>query len=129
MAKLPRVCFAGENKSTVTRHLHDLNANPNPLETLEQGVNHKDYTRREVGFCAQWCLDNLCKYGFRVNPTVHCAQYCLDNLCKYEPKSYNEQSLTASNFLTLIFSTWYYSECVHCFIYKLMMFMFLYLIV
>ena len=80
MSKLARICFAGENKSTVTRHLHDLNANPNPLETLEQWVNHKDYTRREVGFCAQWCLDNL---------------------CKYEPKSsVKSNTLTASNFFT-----------------------------
>ena len=63
--------FVGENKSTVTQHLHDLNANPNPLETLEKWVHHKDFTKREVGFCAQWCLDNLCEFfvhdnsGFR----------------------------------------------------------------
>lgn len=54
--------FSGENKATVTRHLEDLNANPNPLEQLEDWVHHSHYTKREVGFCAQWCLDNLCEY-------------------------------------------------------------------
>ncbi|XP_067858024.1 RING finger and SPRY domain-containing protein 1-like isoform X2 [Heptranchias perlo] len=29
------------------------------LKLLETWANHKDYLKRQVGFCAQWCLDNL----------------------------------------------------------------------
>lgn len=35
---------------------------PNPLLELEKWATETHYVRRQVGFCAQWCLDNLCKY-------------------------------------------------------------------
>lgn len=38
----------------------------NPLLELEKWATETHYVRRQVGFCAQWCLDNLCKYN---NPT------------------------------------------------------------
>ena len=42
----------------------------NPLLDMENWLCTKDdhisdeksYMRRQVGFCSQWCLDNLCKY-------------------------------------------------------------------
>ncbi len=62
LVRLKMLCVLGENKATISQRLSDLNANPNPLESLEQWWHHKDYVKREVGFCAQWCLDNLCEY-------------------------------------------------------------------
>lgn len=35
----------------------------NPLLELEKWAIETHYVRRQVGFCAQWCLDNLCKYN------------------------------------------------------------------
>ena len=35
---------------------------PNPLLRLEAWVSHADYEYQQVGFCAQWCLDNLCEW-------------------------------------------------------------------
>jgi len=38
----------------------------NYLAPLEKDCsNMEDFNRRQVGFCTQWCLDNLCTY--RVN--------------------------------------------------------------
>ena len=36
---------------------------PNPLRLLEDlwVGDEKDLAKRQVGFCAQWCLDNLCE--------------------------------------------------------------------
>ena len=38
---------------------------PNPLCLLEDlwVGDEKDLAKRQVGFCAQWCLDNLCEFG------------------------------------------------------------------
>ena len=35
-----------------------------PLVKLESWVNDEDYVKRQVGFCAEWSLDNLCKCLF-----------------------------------------------------------------
>lgn len=36
----------------------------NPLLRLEKWMNGDcGYVQRQVGFCAQWCLDNLCQYN------------------------------------------------------------------
>lgn len=35
---------------------------PSPIEILEPWVNEGHYVKRQVGFCAQWALDNLCMY-------------------------------------------------------------------
>lgn len=44
---------------TIQRYLKECPTNP--LSRLEQWVDHPDYVKRQVGFCAQWCLDNLCE--------------------------------------------------------------------
>ena len=44
----------------------------NPLLDMENWLcsegdhvsDEKSYMRRQVGFCSQWCLDNLCKFIF-----------------------------------------------------------------
>lgn len=62
------VPVSGENKVTILKVLQSKQ--PNPLETLETLWQDKDYLRREVGFCARWSLDNLCKI-FSTFVTVH----------------------------------------------------------
>lgn len=59
-------CFpSGENKSRIVQALQQCKVHP---MTLLESWYHRNndntqqsYTRREVGFCAGWCLDNLCK--------------------------------------------------------------------
>ena len=51
--------ISGENKTTICKKLQ--NAQPNPLEVLEVWWHSPNFLQREVGFCAKWCLDNLCK--------------------------------------------------------------------
>ena len=49
--------FSAENKLSIR------NANVMDfLLPLEQFMTSPDLRLREVSFCAQWCLDNLCKY-------------------------------------------------------------------
>ena len=49
-----------ENKITITKYLIALPSNP--LIILEDWAqNFEDFSKRQVGFVAQWCLDNLCK--------------------------------------------------------------------
>lgn len=50
----------GENKVTIKKRL--MAEKQNPLLELEIWAMETHYVRRQVGFCAQWCLDNLCKY-------------------------------------------------------------------
>lgn len=33
-----------------------------PLLALEKWADETHYVRRQVGFSAQWCLDNLCMF-------------------------------------------------------------------
>jgi hypothetical protein len=47
----------GENKLTIAKKLDETNKNA--LVALEALIDDKDYVRKQVGFCAQWCLDNL----------------------------------------------------------------------
>jgi len=55
------ICHAstGENKVTIKKRL--MAEKQNPLLELEKWATVTHYVRRQVGFCAQWCLDNLCK--------------------------------------------------------------------
>lgn len=49
-----------ENKSTIKRRLSTFPEHP--LLKLEKHVNDAtDFTMRQIGFCAQWSLDNYCK--------------------------------------------------------------------
>lgn len=54
---LEKFAQTSENKVTLEKHLAMLPTNP--LEALEPWVNDDDFVKRQVGFCAQWCLDNL----------------------------------------------------------------------
>lgn len=51
------------------RILHALESMiENPLIKLEKWVDSENYGKREVGFCAQWLLDNICelkKYKYK----------------------------------------------------------------
>ena len=53
--------MSGENKGVLCKRLASCNSKGNPLEKLEALKDDPDFVKREVGFCAQWCLDNLCK--------------------------------------------------------------------
>lgn len=54
---LEKFAQTSENKVTIKKHLE---AEPtNPLMCLEKWVDSEHYVKRQVGFCAQWCLDNL----------------------------------------------------------------------
>ena len=54
-----------ENKVTITKYIIALPSNP--LIILEEWAqNMEDFSKRQVGFVAQWCLDNLCKLFFSV---------------------------------------------------------------
>lgn len=53
------------------------------LILLEKWADNPDYLKRQVGFCAQWSLDNLCKYkkgmdSFNIN---HFSKEMEDYLC------------------------------------------------
>uniref|UniRef100_T1ICP9 B30.2/SPRY domain-containing protein n=1 Tax=Rhodnius prolixus TaxID=13249 RepID=T1ICP9_RHOPR len=48
--------FPGENKITIKR---ELKLAGDPLVRLETRLNSNDLIEAQVGFCAQWCLDNL----------------------------------------------------------------------
>lgn len=56
------ICMStGENKVTIKKRL--MVEKQHPLLELENWATETHYVRRQVGFCAQWCLDNLCKYN------------------------------------------------------------------
>lgn len=48
-----------ENKVTISKYLGSLPPSSHPLLQLEKYINSSDFVSRQVGFCAQWCLDNL----------------------------------------------------------------------
>ncbi|XP_031846670.1 RING finger and SPRY domain-containing protein 1 isoform X2 [Nomia melanderi] len=54
---LEKFAQTSENKITIKKRL--MAEKPNPLLELEKWVTETHYVRRQVGFCAQWCLDNL----------------------------------------------------------------------
>ncbi|XP_056638627.1 RING finger and SPRY domain-containing protein 1-like [Diorhabda sublineata] len=45
------------NKITIVKKIENLPSNP--IHLLESWKEEKHYTKRQVGFCAQWILDNL----------------------------------------------------------------------
>ncbi|XP_015606939.1 RING finger and SPRY domain-containing protein 1 [Cephus cinctus] len=54
---LEKFAQTSENKLTIKKRL--LAEKENPLLELEKWATETHYVRRQVGFCAQWCLDNL----------------------------------------------------------------------
>ncbi|KAL3859970.1 hypothetical protein ACJMK2_010148 [Sinanodonta woodiana] len=57
LVALEKFAQTSENKTTITRALQM--SSRRPLEKLEIWWHNDDFLRREVGFCSQWCLDNL----------------------------------------------------------------------
>lgn len=53
---------SGENKLTVSESCIS-----NRLAVLELWADHPDYLKRQVGFCSQWSLDNLCELPYVVS--------------------------------------------------------------
>lgn len=63
---LEKFAQTAENKSTIKRKL--LSYPEHPLLRLEMfSEESKDFTMRQIGFCAQWSLDNYCELKV-VNP-------------------------------------------------------------
>lgn len=57
---LEKFAQTAENKSTIKRKLSTFA--DNPLVKLEELVDDdKDFTLRQIGFCAKWSLDNYCE--------------------------------------------------------------------
>lgn len=57
---LEKFAQTSENKVTIQKKFQSLDRHP--LTVLEPwATNYVNYHQRQVGFCAQWCLDNLCK--------------------------------------------------------------------
>nr|CAD7424954.1 unnamed protein product [Timema monikensis] len=54
---LEKFAQTSENKVTIQKRLKT--ESKNPLLELERWINSEHYVERQVGFCAQWCLDNL----------------------------------------------------------------------
>ncbi|CAG2117920.1 unnamed protein product, partial [Medioppia subpectinata] len=54
---LEKFAQTSENKLTITKKLDETNKKA--LLVLEALIDDKDYVRKQVGFCAQWSLDNL----------------------------------------------------------------------
>uniref|UniRef100_A0A1B6LFK8 RING finger and SPRY domain-containing protein 1 n=1 Tax=Graphocephala atropunctata TaxID=36148 RepID=A0A1B6LFK8_9HEMI len=55
---LEKFAQTSENKATIMRELSKRERG-NPLLVLETRVGAEDLVDAQVGFCAQWCLDNL----------------------------------------------------------------------
>lgn len=54
---LEKFAQTSENKATIIRRLQDEICCP--ISKLERWINEEHFVRRQVGFCAQWALDNL----------------------------------------------------------------------
>lgn len=54
---LEKFAQTSENKVTIKKRLKA--ETKNPLTSLENWVGCEHFVKRQVGFCAQWCLDNL----------------------------------------------------------------------
>lgn len=54
---LEKFAQTSENKITIKKYFESENRNP--LLALESMLSSADQVRAQVGFCAQWCLDNL----------------------------------------------------------------------
>ena len=70
LVALEKFSQTSENKLTILKRLSASTPHPLlPLENFlrewkEDDEDEQCWVKREVGFCAQWCLDNLCKIGF-----------------------------------------------------------------
>ena len=56
---LEKFSQTSENKVTISKRIEG-SKDSNPLETLEERfLESEDFISRQVGFCSQWCLDNM----------------------------------------------------------------------
>eukprot|EP00092_Neocalanus_flemingeri_P021824 GFUD01023675.1.p1 GENE.GFUD01023675.1~~GFUD01023675.1.p1 ORF type:complete len:670 (+),score=121.98 GFUD01023675.1:127-2136(+) len=65
-----------ENKVTIMKKLNKYPSDQHPLMILEQCLSSPNFVSRQVGFCSQWCLDNLFpmdhrQYTYQVIDTSH----------------------------------------------------------
>ena len=62
---LSKLFFEGENKRSLLNYL-TTNKGKNFSQTLKEldqwWLTKPDFMCRQVGFCAKWCLDNICEY-------------------------------------------------------------------
>lgn len=66
---LEKFAQTAENKSTIKRKLSSYPEHP--LLNLEKHSDEsRDFTMRQVGFCAQWSLDNYCEFPYSSGWTV-----------------------------------------------------------
>uniref|UniRef100_A0A914XQS2 B30.2/SPRY domain-containing protein n=1 Tax=Plectus sambesii TaxID=2011161 RepID=A0A914XQS2_9BILA len=54
---LEKYAQTSENRSTICAYFNQQNSHP--LKVLESWLTSDDFVQRQVGFCAQWALDNL----------------------------------------------------------------------
>eukprot|EP00090_Calanus_glacialis_P028360 TRINITY_DN4556_c0_g1_i1.p1 TRINITY_DN4556_c0_g1~~TRINITY_DN4556_c0_g1_i1.p1 ORF type:complete len:663 (-),score=176.66 TRINITY_DN4556_c0_g1_i1:82-2070(-) len=65
-----------ENKVTIMKRLNSYPSDQHPLMILEGCLSSPNFVSRQVGFCSQWCLDNLFpwdnrQYTYQVIDTSH----------------------------------------------------------
>ena len=51
----------GKDSDPTIEQSQEIGGGKNRLMELESLIDDEDYVKRQVGFCAQWCLDNVCK--------------------------------------------------------------------
>lgn len=56
---LEKFAQTSENKITIMRRFKAMSEHP--LVKLESWLHSEEYVKKQVGFCAVWSLDNLCK--------------------------------------------------------------------
>ena len=57
---LEKFAQSSQNKVTILNKLKKIQ--PSPVLTLENWKIETHYVKRQAGFCAQWILDNICKF-------------------------------------------------------------------
>ena len=77
LVALEKFAQTSENKINITKKLQNYNSDNHPLLVLQNKfLKSDDYGEREVGFCAQWCLDNIFmiesrQFSYQVTNTTH----------------------------------------------------------
>jgi len=56
---LEKFTQTSENKVTIMKKLNSYPSDQHPLMILEKCLSSPNFVSRQVGFCSQWCLDNL----------------------------------------------------------------------
>lgn len=79
---LEKFAQTSENKATIIKRLENIQ--PCRISLLEQWKNEEHFVKRQVGFCAQWALDNLCK--LLLIAAVFFATYCF--ICIFATNSF-----------------------------------------